>query len=147
VRRRLLFALSHGLLVVQTASGQTSRVALPDSALLARLDAAIEAAVVRGDTGALDTLYAGDFRFTHSTGEIDDRRAWLQRATATPRPFRNRSVDSVAVEVHGPIALTSGRLTVVPAAESGYVVRYLRLYAKHGKRWELKSHRSIELRE
>ena len=38
-----------------------------DSALLAGLDAAIEMAIVRGDTAALDTLYAPDFRFTHST--------------------------------------------------------------------------------
>jgi hypothetical protein len=46
-----------------------------DSALLAHLDAAIELAVVRGDTAGLDTLYAADFRFTHSTGDVDGRTA------------------------------------------------------------------------
>jgi len=135
------------VLVAFPVRAQTAPTASPDSALLARLDAAIESAVVRGDTVALDTLYAPDFRFTHSTGEVDDRVAWLRRATAMPRPFRGRTVDSVSVEMHGSVALTSGRLTVQPREEPGYVVRYVRLYGRHAGRWKLMSHRSVELRE
>jgi uncharacterized protein DUF4440 len=146
MRHRLLLAAGCGLIVVHPLSAQGSRIAPTDSTLLGRLDAVIETAVVQGDTAALDTLYASDFSFTHSTGDIDDRAAWLRRVAARPRPFRSRTIDSVVVEVHGSVALTSGRLTVVPGDESGYVVRYVRLYLKRNGRWELTSHRSVELR-
>ena len=145
MRPALLFIfhlLSAGLL-----TAQAHRPAPSDSALLARLDATIEAAVVRGDTTALDTLYADDLRFTHSDGEIDGRRTWLERAAASRPLFRRRTVDSVTVELHGPLALTSGRLTVVPVGEPGYVVRFVRLYARQAGRWVLESHRSVELRD
>jgi Domain of unknown function (DUF4440) len=145
VRRPLFLVVAHSLIMGSVVAGQSPRAMQSDSTMLAVVDATIEMAVVRGDTGALDTLYAADFRFTHSTGEVDDRRAWLQRAAASPRLFRSRTVDSVAVEVHGPVALTAGQLTVVPLADPAYVVRYVRLYTKQGKRWELKSHRSLEL--
>ena len=118
-----------------------------DSALLAGLDGEIETAVVQGDTAALDTLYAPDFRFTHSTGTVDGRAEWLRRATAEPKPFQSRTVDSVSVEMHGSTALTSGRLWATPRDGPGYVVRYVRLYVRHGARWQLTSHRSVELRE
>jgi hypothetical protein len=147
MRHHLLLAATCTALASASVQAQTPRMAPTDSALLARLDAAIEAAVVQGDTLALDTLYAADFTFTHSTGEVDDRVAWLHRSAARPRPFRSRTVDSVTVDMHGPVALTSGRLTVSPSEGRGYVVRYVRLYGKSAGRWELKSHRSVELRE
>jgi hypothetical protein len=146
VRYSLPLALGCALVDPHPLGAQTSRMALTDSALLARLDAAVETAVVQGDTTALDPLYAGDFSFTHSTGDVDDRVAWLRRAAAKPRPFLSRTVDSVAVEVHGSVALTSGRLTAVPRDGAGYIVRYVRLYVKRKGRWELTSHRSVELR-
>jgi hypothetical protein len=146
MRHHLRLAATCAILTSHTLGAQSSPLAPTDSAVVARLDAAIETAVVDGDTVALDTLYASDFRFTHSTGEVDDRAAWLGRAAATPRPFRGRTVDSVTVEMHGTVALTSGRLRVLPSEAAGYVVRYLRLYCKRAGRWQLSSHRSVELR-
>lgn len=145
--RRLRLAIAGGLLGPASLSAQALKQVSSDSSLLASLDATIERAVVQGDTAALDTLYSTDFRFTHSTGMADGRTEWLQRAVARPSPFRSRTVDSVAVEIHGSVALTSGRLTVVPSTAPAYIVRYVRLYAKEGTRWKLKSHRSVELRD
>ena len=59
-----------------------------------------------------------------------------------------RDVDSVEVEVHGNVALTTGRIHVV--REGGvtrwqnYTIRYVRLYARQGKaaRWLLVTHHS-----
>ena len=144
--RTFLLPTACGLLSSHLLWAQASRTTSGDSTLLASLDATIERAVVQGDTAALDTLYATDFQFTHSTGMVDGRAEWLRRAVMRPPPFRSRTADSVAVELHGSMALTSGRLAVVPRSAPGYIVRYVRLYAKQGARWELKSHRSVELR-
>jgi hypothetical protein len=78
MRHRLLLTVGCGVMGAHPARAQTSQMATPDSARLGRLDAAIELAAVRGDTAGLDTLYAADFRFTHSTGDVDGCRAWLR---------------------------------------------------------------------
>ena len=52
--------------------------------------------------------------------------------TAEPKPFRSRDINSVSVEVHGFTALTSGRLRATPTDGPAYVVRYVRLYVRHG---------------
>jgi hypothetical protein len=144
--RTFLLPAACGLLSSHLLWAQASRTASGDSTLLASLDGTIERAVVQGDTAALDTLYATDFQFTHGTGMVDGRAEWLRRAVMRPPPFRSRTADSVVVELHGSMALTSGRLAVVPRSAPGYIVRYVRLYAKQGARWQLKSHRSVELR-
>jgi ketosteroid isomerase-like protein len=60
-----------------------------------------------------------------------------------------RTVDSLDVEVHGDIALTTGRIHI--RAESAnphwrdYTIRYVRIYAKardRGGRWQLVTHHS-----
>src|SRR6476660_2941175 len=79
-------------------------------AALAGLDSQVETAVVNGDTAALDTLYADDLRFSHFTGTVDGKPGRLRQARS--RAFRQRRVDSVAVDRHGDVALTSGRIAV-----------------------------------
>jgi len=56
MRHRLLLTVGCGLIVAHPARAQTSQMAPTDSALLAGLDAAIELAVVRGDTAGLESL-------------------------------------------------------------------------------------------
>ena len=133
----------------QTGRGTTSR----DSARIAALERRIEDAVVRRDAAFLDSVYARTFRFKHSTGDVETRE---QRLTSLRAPVAanvpgrtiSRDVDSVEVEVHGDVALTTGRIHVVrdggEAHWQNYTIRYVRIYARNGSkgRWQLVTHHS-----
>lgn len=123
-----------------------------DSATIARLEHRIEDAVVRRDAAFLDSVYAPSFRFKHSTGALETREqrmASLRRPVASDAPGQttSRSVDSLEVEVHGTIALSTGRIHVRRAGGDArwqdYTVRYARVWSKDGAgHWRLLTHHS-----
>ncbi len=103
-----------------------ARTTSADSSAIARLERRIEDAVVRRDAEFLDAVYAPSFRFKHSTGDLEtraDRLARLRRPEPDDTPGRTiaRDVDSLEVEVHGDVALTTGRIHVV--SDGGEVAR------------------------
>lgn len=124
-----------------------------DSAAIAALEHRVEAAVARRDAAFLEGVYAPTFRFRHSTGWLEDRAARMANLRRAPGPndprVISRTLDSLEVEVHGDVALTTGRIFVRrddPKAEGpwrpGYTVRYARVYARQGGRWTLLTHHS-----
>jgi ketosteroid isomerase-like protein len=135
-----LAALLPGALIAQGAGPS----AHADSLALAGLEARVEAAVVRHDVAFLEGVYAPDFRFKHSTGLLQSREQWLAALARTP--YTSREVDSLDVEVHDDVALTTGRVHVRSATDDPkwreYTVRYARVYVRHGGRWRLLTHHS-----
>jgi ketosteroid isomerase-like protein len=121
-----------------------------DSAAIASLERRTENAVVARDIAFLDSAYTSDFRFKHSTGDLDTRAEWI--ASVQRSRFASRQVDSLDVEVHGDVALTTGRLHVRRSpADPGwakdprwreYTVRYARVYVRRAGRWRLLTHHS-----
>ncbi len=124
-----------------------------DSAAIAALEQQVEAAVTAHDTVMLVRVYAPDFRFTHSSGLRQDRAAFLAqvaRLHAAHAPPFPRALDSLQVEVHGDVALSTGRIHVTvppdPHGPSGrdYSLRYARVWARRDGRWQLLTHHSTE---
>jgi hypothetical protein len=140
------------LLLVRAAGEAAAQSAARsrDSALVAALEQRIEDAVVARRLAVLDGAYAPGFRFKHSTGELERRAEWL--ASVARARFTSRQVDSLDVEVHGDVALTTGRLHVRRAPGDPewatspewreYTVRYARVYQKRGSGWRLLTHHS-----
>lgn len=150
-RAVLCVAAPLGLLHGQAGAPGSVR-ASDDSATLARLEQRVEDAVVRRDAAFLDSVYARSFRFRHSTGTLetrDQRMASLRRDMPANAPGRmiSRVVDSLEVEVHGDIALSTGRIHVRRAGGEprwqDYTVRYVRVWARDTTgRWRLLTHHS-----
>jgi hypothetical protein len=124
-----------------------------DSAIIARLEQRIETGVVRRDVAFLDSVYAPSFRFKHSTGDVETRAqrlASLRTPQVSGAPGRtvSRDVDSIEVEVHGNVALTTGRIHVVRNGGDlhwqNYTIRYVRIYARAAAAppWRLVTHHS-----
>lgn len=123
-----------------------------DSATVAQLEQQVEDALVRREAGFLDSVYAPSFRFKHSTGALetrDQRMASLRRPMRPDAPGRMiaRLVDSLEVEVHGDIALSTGRIHILRDGGEprwqNYTIRYVRLWARnHSGRWQLVTHHS-----
>jgi ketosteroid isomerase-like protein len=142
VVRSLLFAL---LLLPRLLAAQASA---SDSAALVKVEHAAEAAIVRGDSAALDSLWAADLLFRHAGGELEQRGDWFATLRAGVPRFQLRQPDSLAVVLHGDVAVVTGWLhvrTLAPADE--YRIRYVRVYARRSGRWRLVHHHSLALEE
>lgn len=134
------------LLALPARGGAQARPASSDSALLVAIELRIESATMRRDVAYLDSVYAPSFRFKHSTGSLEERAPRLAGLrTGTARVFA-RDLDSLDVEVHGDIALTTGRIHVRQESAdpkwAEYTVRYARVYVRREGRWQLLTHHS-----
>ena len=116
---------------------------------------ATEAAVVRGDTAALERALAPTFLFTHGDGwvdggpplKVDTKASWIEWVRKQPAPYVYRELDSVQVELHGDVAITVGRYFYLPqsnGAPNHSQVWFERVYAKRNGQWQQLSHRTVK---
>ena len=112
------------------------------------LNRRIDRAVVSRDFVLLSQWYSDDFVFTHGTGVVDSKESWLKDLRTRSAKFLSREHDSINVELHNDIAIVTGTLTVRKEADdpkkASYGVRYVRVYAKRKKMWQLISHRTVK---
>lgn len=117
----------------------------PDAAIIRTLEQRLEAAIVSGDITFLQTVFADDFRYTRTTGQIETKAQWLE--DVAKRPFVARKIVSLDIEVHGDVAITDGQLDMTVRNEQGEhsnLVKYLRIYQRRNGQWQLLTHRSLE---
>ena len=144
MRRRLC---SLAALIAFPAHGiAQARAVTSDSAALAAMELRIESATMRRDVTYLDSVLAPSFRFKHSTGMLEERAPRLAALRAGTAPVFARELDSLDVEVHGDIALTTGRIHVRQESPDPkwreYTVRYARVYVRRTGSWQLLTHHS-----
>lgn len=138
----LLFIFFTGFLFSQTPANKEQ----PLSTYLDSLNRFIDQSVVLKNKKALDTLYAEDFAFTHGTGLFDTRASWLKTVMDTATRYISRLHDSVFVEMHTDIGIINGTLRVKAGRDDKlrvYGLRYVRVFALRGNRWQLISHRTV----
>jgi hypothetical protein len=136
---------AHWILLPLLWSRALAGQSVGDSLNVIAVEHAAEAAIVQRDTVALDSLWAPDLRFVHSDGVIDDRAAWHRRIREGRPRFVERSLDSLSVEIHEDVAISSGRLHVRTMPPDEYWVRYVRVLVRRNGRWQLIRHQSISL--
>jgi len=132
---------------------QASKPTQPNFDALKTFERDLEIAAARGDVATLERGFADDLVFTHGdawrTGgkatRVDTKKSWLD--VVRLHLFVSREVNSQAVEPHGSIAITTGRIDVkLKKPLSGrltYSVWYERVYRVKGAGWELVSHRTV----
>ena len=112
-----------------------------DSSLLIALNQQIDNYVVAKDTAALSKLNAGDFVFSHGSGNIDSKQSWFK--SVVKGSYISRQHDSVTVELHPNLAILRGKLSVHKKANNKtdrYHLKYVRVYAYRDKQWQMISH-------
>lgn len=112
-----------------------------DTSLLITLNQQIDNYVVAKDTAALSKLYAGDFVFSHGSGNIEGKQSWFK--SVVKGSFISRQHDSVTVELHPNLAILRGKLFVHKNANNKtdrYHLKYVRVYAYRDKQWQMISH-------
>ena len=106
----------------------------------------LDRAVVKKQAGVLQKHYAGDFVFTHGTGQVDSKSSWVKHVLDTAAHFLHREHDSVVVDPHNGLAVVSGTLTVHNQQQnklSKYGLRYVRVFMYRNRQWQLVSHRTV----
>ena len=124
---------------------------------IADLDRRLQEAVAIGDVGLLEQHVGEDLVFTHGwlEGGKETKRDWIDKAKKEPRLYFFRKVSSQVVEMHGNVAIVSGRLDVrgLPLAKNGesgpmcFAVNYVHVYVLRDQVWKFVSHRSSPMIE
>jgi hypothetical protein len=117
----------------------------------------IEEAIVRGDVAFVDRATSADFTFVHGDGWThggkplmsDDKAAFLKRVA--DKEYLVHDLDQVKVEMHGDVAITSGRYVslFVPRNRNPSTparlnsIWFERVYARRNGQWLFLSHRTV----
>jgi ketosteroid isomerase-like protein len=112
-------------------------------AALIALDPRMDTAMAGGDGATLESLLAPDFIYTHSNGNSQAKREFIDAIVRREgRPRRNLS--EIAGEVHGDVGVTRGNLDVVYYDERPTLYfRYVRVYRRNTSGWQPISHRTV----
>jgi uncharacterized protein (TIGR02246 family) len=101
----------------------------------------VHAAIAR-DRGALEKVFAPDFRIINPSGALASKQELLNLLTSGPSPYRSAIYETQTVNVFDKVVVTTGLETVVPAlgAQAGQNVqrRITQVWEKTGKDWQLK---------
>jgi ketosteroid isomerase-like protein len=113
------------------------------------INRALDRAVVSQDIPFLKRHYGDDFVFTHGTGQVDSKESWVNaiKTMKAPERYALREHDSTQVELHGDIAILSGKLSVTRESKTGtrnYALWYVRVYALRNNVWQMISHRTTK---
>src|SRR5439155_18714104 len=118
------------------------------------LEQRVERAVLDRNAAFLESVYGSSFRFKHASGKLETRDQRMQSLRAELRAGARREtardLDSLEVEVHGDIALTTGRVHVrrdgPPMPNRDYTIRYARIYTRAPQPggWQLLTHHSTQ---
>ena len=130
--RRKLFAIA-GLLIAsatlayaQSPTAEAHEEESTESAALMALERQVEMAYLRADIAFLRSTLREDFRFSHGGGLVAGKDETLANF-AKAGNFVSRTLTSVEVELHGNVALTSGRIEVRSTRPTEYTICYVRL--------------------
>ena len=118
---------------------------------LVDLERKVIAAALALDFDTLDEIYAEDFVNTHTSGVVDTKASWIETLKEIQRTGNGRytalRVAPIEVEMHGSIAITSGRVHAKSESNNPrwqeYTIWYVRVYEMQDGHWRLLSHRSI----
>jgi len=150
------------LLVGLCASAQTSnysksptQLTSPAEEEVASFEREIELAALRRDLKFLDAAADDSLRYTHgddwTTGGsplvVNDKSAWLGWLGNPKTRMLSREVSAQHVELHGDVALTTGKIDVKTDSsdpkQREYTVWYLRVYRRQDGRWRFLSHHTV----
>jgi ketosteroid isomerase-like protein len=130
----------YGLVVVllPLVASLVTAAAPPDAGELERLERELVAAIRTGDMAVYDRLVADDYVVVGADGDRDKAQVMASYRSGE-RSYPGLEITDVDVHVYGDTALVTAR-TLGNRREGGQEqpnrVRYLRVYARRGGRWQ-----------
>lgn len=143
--RTLLAALAL-LLACLSSSGQTgaggkdSREVEKVRAELGELHRELRAAAARHDRAALESIYAEEFFYVHSTGNAETRAEWIDKSLTVESAAAGppASLEEFALRVFGDVAVATRRNPAVVAGRPNPRALWMTtVYVRRGGRWRI----------
>ncbi len=144
----ILFVFASGT----TAHEGRSQATTDHASDVIALERQIEEAVLTADVAFLDRVCSSDFTYTHGDGwttggaprAVDTKSEWL---ASLPGRYSLRDVETRHVEIHGDVAITTGRVRARTgtrdAAQRAFSFWYVRVYERQDGEWRYLSHRTV----
>jgi ketosteroid isomerase-like protein len=137
------FALA--LLLVALCSGTSAE----DEAAIRALEAKWDAANLRGDAAALDSLFADSFIMTDSAGVVRNKAEVVGELKAGRIRYTAAASDELRIILHGDAAVVSGRWTGTfthNGKTTSLRERFTNFYARLKGRWRCVASHGSDLR-
>ena len=129
----------------QTAPASHETENSPAETTIRALEQRAEEATVSGDTAFLETVFASDFTYARTTGEVENKVQWLQHVAR--KPFISRKIVAMDIEIHADVAVVLGQLDVAVRDDHvghANLIKYLRVYQQRNGQWQMLTHRGLE---
>ncbi|MFN2502362.1 MAG: DUF4440 domain-containing protein [Pyrinomonadaceae bacterium] len=90
-------------------------------------------AVGRHDKAALERLYADEFLFIHTTGDIDTKAEWVAKSLTVGTPNTPPTPDPIYIDIYRDVAVRTGRANL----SDGRAIWWTWVYVKRDGCWHL----------
>jgi ketosteroid isomerase-like protein len=133
---------------VQTKSRTPDRNSRAERALL-RTNREYDEALVRGDAGALERIYADEFVYTTFDGEVRDKAQQIAFTRSGDLKLESGRSDDVRVRVYGDTAVMTGRFTAKGQFRGEKIEvheRYTAVWVRSRGRWRLVAEQGNEIK-
>jgi ketosteroid isomerase-like protein len=113
-------------------------------------DRAWAAATVKGDAAALQNLLADDLTYTHSNGETDTKKVYIDNLSGA-RKYHKIDYESLDARIYanGNAAVATAVVRIETSQKGGPVnpahLRLLHTWVHQNGRWQLVAHQSLRL--
>jgi uncharacterized protein (TIGR02246 family) len=111
-----------------------------DSQAVKSLSDDVVAAELKGDTAALDKLFADDMTFTHGSGVVETKSVFLDALKTGKRKMESIQQSDVQVRMFGTTALVVGNSNVKVVAGGNtieHAVRFSDIWVQQQGKWRM----------
>src|SRR5262245_815306 len=113
-----------------------------------KLEQQWEDALLKSDAAALDKLYDESMVYTHSSGAVDNKSAYVGNIKSGATKYESMKRDDIKVSVYGDTALVTCHWEVHVLARGGKIdtnARYLHVYVKQKDDWKMVAHQATRI--
>jgi uncharacterized protein (TIGR02246 family) len=141
--RRVLLCAVVFVFAALTASAQNGAGGQAQQAVL-KLEQQWVDALVKADAAALNTIYADDLVYTHSSSVVDTKASYIESLTSGKTKYQSLERDEIKVRVYGDTAIVNSRAKI-KVNNNDINVRYIHVYVKQKGGWKMAAHQATRI--
>ncbi len=147
MKRTLLLAVVFAL-VSLPAFAQEKKASNPVEQAVLKLEQQWEDALIKSDVAALEKLYDDTMVYTHSSGAVDNKSAYINAIKSGATKYQSMKRDDIKVNIYGNAAVVTCHWEVHVLARGNKIdtnARYIHVYVKRKDGWKMVAHQATRI--